>query len=523
MDLLTHIAAWLLLCALLYTLWKKSKPNSNRNRVLPPEIPGAWPIIGHLHLLGAQIPLARILAAIADKHGRIFSLWLGMHRAVVISDREFLKECFTTHDKALAGRPESTAGEYLGYNYAGFGFLSYGPYWRKIRKLVLSEVLSARRLEKFSHTRVSEVEICIRELHSAVIAAQSPATGEAMINISHWLEKLTLNLVVKMIAGKRYKTDGAEDEEAKRSRKAVTEFLSVSGQSVLSDVIPITLLRWVDFKGVIKSMKRIAAEMDAIIGCWIDEHGERASESEKERDFIDVLLSLVSDDLLEYGHTKRTIIKATIATLIVAGSDTTALNLTWVLSLLLNNRDALQRAQKEIDAVVGVRRWVEESDIKNLLYLQAIIKETLRLYPPAPLSVPHVATEDCDVAGYNIPRGTRLLVNLWKLHRDPEVWVDAEEFRPDRFLPGGGASEVDFLGQHFEFIPFGSGRRSCPGITFAMQVNHLVLARLLQGFEFSTSLQAAVDMTEGLSISLPKAKPLEILVAPRLPSLLYET
>nr|GMD92017.1 cytochrome P450 82C4-like [Ipomoea batatas] len=114
---------------------------------------------------------------------------------------------------ALAGRSESTTGEYLGYNYADFGFLSYGTYWRKIRKLVLSEVLSAWRLEKFSHTRVSEVEICIRELHSAVIAAQSPATGEAMINISHWLEKLTLNLMVKMIAGKRYKTEGVEDEE----------------------------------------------------------------------------------------------------------------------------------------------------------------------------------------------------------------------------------------------------------------------------------------------------------------------
>lgn len=114
-----------------------------------------------------------------------------------------------------------------------------------------------------------------------------------------------------MIAGKRYRTDGEEDEEARRSRKAVTEFLSVSGQSVLSDVIPITLLRWVDIKGVIKSMKRIAAEMDAIIGGWIDEHGKRTAENE--RDFIDVLLSLVTDNLLEYGHSRRTIIKATIA------------------------------------------------------------------------------------------------------------------------------------------------------------------------------------------------------------------
>nr|GLL30819.1 hypothetical protein VITISV_016031 [Ipomoea trifida] len=267
-----------------------------------------------------------------------------------------------------------------------------------------------------------------------------------MINISHWLETLTLNLIVKIIAGKRYKTHGLEDDEANRSRKAVTEFLTLSGQSVLSDMIPITLLKWVDIKGVIKSMKRIKAELDVIIGSWIDEHDERASENE--RDFVDVLLSLVSDDLLEYGHTKRTIIKATI----------------------------------------------------------------VQHHGCITLSVPHVATEDCNIAGYNIPRGTYLLVNLWKLHRDPEVWADAEEFRPERFLPGGDAYEVDFLGQHFEYIPFGSGRRSCPGITFAMQVNHLVLARLLQGFEFSMPSHSVVDMTEGLSISLPKAIPLEILV-----------
>nr|GMD20160.1 Cytochrome P450 82C4 [Ipomoea batatas] len=402
MDLLTYSVAWLLVFVLLSTIWKKSQSSSNNNGQLPPEVPGAWPIIGHMHLLLAdQISLQRILAALANKHGPIFTLRLGMHRTVVITDRKALRECFTTHDKALAGRPESIAGEILGYNNAGFGFVSYGPYWRRIRKIVLSEVLSPRRLEKFGDARAAEVEASIGELYSTV-------TGD----------------------GRRNRRNNS----------------------------PVRIN--VDIGGSIKSMKRIAAEMDAIISGWIDEHAERRSESD--RDFIDVLLSTVTDDLLEYGHT---IIKATIATIIVAGSDSPSLNLTWALSLLINNKDALERAQKEIDTIVGVERW---------------------------------------------------------LHRDPEVWAGAEEFRPDRFLPGGGASEVDFLGQHFEYIPFGSGRRICPGIGFATQVCHLVLGRLIQGFEFGAPPCAAVDMTEGVSFSLPRAKPLEVLVAPRLASALYE-
>jgi len=147
------------------------------------------------------------------------------------------------------------------------------------------------------------------------------------------------------------------------------------------------------------------------------------------------------------------------------------------LSLLLNNRHALKLAQQEIDYKVGKDRWVEESDIVNLPYLRAIVKETLRLYPPGPLSVPHEASEDCRVGGYHVPKGTRLFVNVWKLHRDHRIWSDPDEFRPERFL--SSHSEVDASGHHFEFVPFGSGRRSCPGITFATQVPSFIFFNIL--------------------------------------------
>lgn len=206
--------------------------------------------------------------------------------------------------------------------------------------------------------------------------------------------------------------------------------------------------------------------------------------------------------------------------LILAGSETTAINLIWILSLLLNNRHVLKLAQEELDLKVGRDRWIEDTDIENLPYLQAIVKETLRLYPPGPLSVPHEAMQDCQVCGFHIPKGTRLFVNLWKLHRDPSLWPDPEVFCPERFLTTHVG--IDASGKHFEFIPFGSGRRSCPGATFALQVTHLTLGRLLQGFEMATPMDMPVDLTEGLGITMPKATSLEVILTPRLPFEFYE-
>jgi len=204
----------------------------------------------------------------------------------------------------------------------------------------------------------------------------------------------------------------------------------------------------------------------------------------------------------------------------LGGSDTTAIALIWTLALLLNNRNMLKKAQDELDTHVGKHRQVAETDIKNLVYLQAIVKETFRLHQPAPLSGPREAMEDCTVAGFHFPAGTRLLVNLWKLHRDPNIWANPLEFQPERFLKEH--ANLDVRGQDFEFTPFGSGRRMCPAVSFAVQVVHLTLARLLHGFELRTVSDTPVDMTESPGLAVPKATPLEVVLRPRLPSIAYE-
>lgn len=207
--------------------------------------------------------------------------------------------------------------------------------------------------------------------------------------------------------------------------------------------------------------------------------------------------------------------------MILGGFDTTSVFLTWALSLLVQHQEVMKLAQKEIDSKIGKQRWVQESDLKNLVYLQAIVKETLRLYPPLPLSVPHEAVEDSELCGYFVPKGALLFVNLWKLHRDPQFWPEPEEFQPERFL--SGQVQMDVLGQQFEYTPFGSGRRICPGITFVAHVGNLTLARLLQGFDLVTPGYQKVDMSVGFGVTIPRANPLEVMITPRLHTKLYES
>ncbi|KAL3725088.1 hypothetical protein ACJRO7_030148 [Eucalyptus globulus] len=537
MLFLTHLLAVLGVVLLLLILWRaRSSPNKPKGTALPPELPGAWPIIGHLHLLGGKTPLARTLATMADKQGPMFRIRLGVHPATIISSYEAVRECFTTHDKDLASRAKSKLGLHLGYGYAGFGFAEYGDFWREMRKITKFELLSTRRLDNLKHVQASEIDTFVKDLHALcrtnAIDAQNGSSK--VVVISQLLELLTLNIIIRTIASKRYfglssastgsSTD--DDEEASHLRRVIKDFMYITGFPAVSDLVPFT--GWTDCVGTVKTMKRVARELDEIVGKWVEEHklkreGDQRGEviGDVKEDFIDVMLSVIGEDgLAQFGHSPETLIKATVVNIIVAGSDTTSLNLTWVLSLLLNHKHVLKRAQEEIDLKVGKDRWVQDSDIGSLLYLQAIVKETLRLYPPGPLSIPHEARVDCIVRGYLIPKGTRVFVNIWKLHRDPQVWSDPEKFLPERFLTNH--SGVDALGQHFEFIPFGSGRRICPGATFALRATHLTLARLLQGFDLATSSDELVDMTEGIGLTLPKATPLRVVLNPRLPSMLYE-
>ncbi|XP_058206214.1 xanthotoxin 5-hydroxylase CYP82C4-like [Rhododendron vialii] len=527
MDFLPLLEATGILLALLlfYNLWW-SKTYTNK---YAPEPKGAWPIIGHLHLLGGKTPVFRTLAAMADKHGPIFTIRLGLRCALVVSSKETIMECFTTKDRAFLTRPKSAALKYLGYDGAMSALGPHGPYWREFRKVTTLELLSNRRLEILKQVRALEVGSCIKHLYSLWVRQQSSVSersenffrpGAIKVDISQWFRHVTMNMILRQIVGVRYGLDDDEkDEEARLFTRAMDQFMYLTGAFEFSDVIP--GIEWMDLQGHVRLMKQNAEVMDSFMSRWLEEHVQSRKNGlmKEEHDFMDVLLSLFPEDGVEYGHKCRNIVKGVSQSLITGGSDTTTAAMTWALSLLLNQKKSLELVQQELDTRVGRERWVEESDIKNLDYLRASVKETLRLYPPGPLSIPREAMEDCHVAGYFVPKGTRLIVNLWKLHHDSRVWTDPHEFRPERFLDTNG--EEDRTGREFAFLPFSGGRRSCPGMTAAYQLMHLTLGRLLQGFNVVMRMDEAVDMSEGLGLSLPKATPLEVLLSPRLKCELY--
>ncbi|KAK8512485.1 hypothetical protein V6N12_075063 [Hibiscus sabdariffa] len=497
-------------------MFKSTLKVMNRKREAP-EAGNSWPVIGHLHLLRGPKPPHIVLGEMADKYGPIFTIKMGVHRVLIVSDHKTAKECLTINDKAFASRPSTLAIELLSYNQAMFGFAPYGDDWRQLRKIATIELLSNYRLEQLGHVRESEIKTSLKELYQLWDKKKmEDGSDNVLVDMKTWFESTALNVILRMIVGKRIPSSG-EDAESEKWKKALKDFFELSGKFGVSDAFP--YLRWLDIGGDERWIMKVRKVLDEVAQGWLEEHKRNRlsdSSNNSKGDLMDVMLSMAPET---EKHDADTNIKATCLGLILAGSDTTMVTLTWALSLLLNNRDELRKLQQELDIHVGKDKLVEESDIKNLVYLKAIIKETLRLYPAGPLSVPHESMEDCTVSGYHIPAGTRLFVNISKIHRDPRVWSDPCEFQPQRFLTSH--KDVDFKGQNFELIPFSSGRRMCPGVSFAAKVLELVVASVVQGFELKTPLDEAVDMNETIGLTNLKASPLQVLLTPRLPSSCY--
>ncbi|XP_047318520.1 cytochrome P450 CYP82D47-like [Impatiens glandulifera] len=500
---------------------------AGRQHPKPPEPRGAWPVLGHLRLLRGPKPFHITLSEMADKYGPIFRIRLGLRRAIVVSNWELAKELSTTHDLAVASRPQMLAAKYLGYNYAMFAFSPYGSYWREIRKIVSLELLSACRLNLLGHVRVSETRASIQQLYKLWADKRddftlNTHTSGVLVEMRRWILDLTTNVIFMMIFGKRYSGDDLAKEEARKCQMILKRFTYLFGANVMGDMIP--WLRWLDIGNHEKSMKKTSKEYDNLLRQWLEEHHDRHMDSKAqgkrvEQDFMDVMISMLKDADID-GYDADTVTKATCSILNFGGAESTASMITWTICLLMNHPHVLRKVEEELDIFVGKGRLVEESDIPKLVYLQAVLKESLRLYPPAPLGGPREVTQDCIVGGYHVAAGTRLFFNLWKLQRDPKIWSEPLEFRPERFMTTH--KNLDVRGQNFEFIPFGSGRRVCPGINFGMQMGHLVLASLLQSFQLSKPNNEPTDMTVTEGMTMSKATPLEIIVTPKLSNKLYK-
>ncbi|KAI3726640.1 hypothetical protein L1987_66439 [Smallanthus sonchifolius] len=494
MDYLFLALALLIAVAILF------RRNSSN---LPPTVFPTLPVIGHLYLL--KKPIYRTLATISAKHGPILLLRFGSRRVLLLSSPTAAEECFTNNDIVFADRPRLLAGKILGSNYTSLGWAPYGDHWRNLRRISTVEILSTHRLNEFHDIRADEGRLLIDKLISA---CSSP------VNLSSVFHEMTLNMMMRMIFGKRY-FGGDMEEEGQRFMEIVKESFVMSGASNLGDHLPV--LRWLGVNGLKKKMIVLKKKRVSFIQGLIDQirqvvnsddnNNNNKKKKKKKKNMIEVLLQLQEADP-EYYTDK--LIRSLLLNLLTAGTDTSTATMEWAFSLLLNHKHVLQKARDEIDIHVGQNRLVDELDMANLPYLLCIVNETLRMYPPGPLLVPHESSDDCVVGGYHIPRGTMLLINQWAIHHDPDLWTDPEMFYPERFEGLEGRTR-----DGFRFMPFGSGRRSCPGEGLAMRMVGLTLGLLIQCFDWERISEDMVDMSEGPGLTMPKAQPLVAKCIPR--------
>ncbi|XP_050381464.1 trimethyltridecatetraene synthase-like [Argentina anserina] len=500
----TYAAAWLGALALLLLL---SRHLRRRKLKLPPG-PKPWPIIGNLNLIG-DLP-HRSVHALSQKYGPIMQLKFGSFPVVVGSSVEMAKAFLKTHDVNFAGRPKFAAGKHTTYNYSDITWSPYGPYWRQARKMCIMELFSNKRLESYEYIRREEMSALLRGLYKS---------SNTNILLKDHLSTVSLNVISRMVLGKKY-TD--ESKEAIVSpdefKKMLDELFLLSGVLNIGDSIP--WLDFLDLQGYIKRMKALSKKLDKFLEHVLDEHIEKKkAKGFVATDMVDVLLQLADDPNLEV-KLERHGVKAFTQDLIAGGTESSAVTVEWAMSELLRKPEIFKKATEELDRVIGRERWVEEKDIVNLPFIDAIAKETMRLHPVAPLLVPRLAREDCQVAGYDIPMGTRVLVSVWTIGRDPNLWDNPNEFCPERFV----GKDIDVKGQDFELLPFGSGRRMCPGYSLGIKVIQSSLANILHGFRWRLPggmKERDLNMEEIFGLSTPKKFPLVAVAEPRLPAHVY--
>jgi cytochrome P450 len=453
----------------------------------------------------------RSLDQLSKTYGPLMYMRLGSMPCVVGSSAEMAREFLKTHDLTFSSRPRVAAGKYTVYNYSDITWSPYGEHWRLARKICLMELFSAKRLESFEYIRVEEVA---RMLSSVFETSRQGLPVE----IREETSTVSNNIISRMVFGRRYlDKDAGNKIKPEEFKEMLEELFVLNGVFNIGDFIP--WLGWLDLQGYVGRMKRLSKRLDVFLEEVVEEHDKRrkAVENYVAKDMLDVLLQQADDPQLKLSRVR---VKAFTQDIIAGGTESSATLVEWGLSELLKKPETFERATEELDRVVGRERWVEEKDIGGLEYMQWIVKETMRLHPVAPMLVPRLSTQPCRIAGYDIPANTRLFVNVWTIGRDGKLWENPDKFQPERFK----GSTLDVKGRDYELLPFGSGRRMCPGYSLGLKVVQIALANLIHGFQWKLpdgKSPEELDMGETFGLSTPKTYPLVAMARPRLPSHLY--
>ncbi|KAJ4749584.1 Cytochrome P450 [Rhynchospora pubera] len=483
---------------LVLSLWFLQKKVTQSKSKVPP---GPWtlPFIGSLHhFLNAGLS-HHALHDLARLYGPIMLIRAGEVDLVVLTSREAAEEVMKTQDANFANRPVMHAPYVFAYGGTDI-VLSTGAYWRQLRRICNSELLSSKQVKCFCSIREEEINSLLNSF--SVIPSKSPA------NLTAKIFELTNNIIIRAAFGGKCKNRGFFLE-------ILREVLEVVSVFNISDLFP--SLSWLNMN-MRRRVERLHRKLDLVLEDILHEHLKKQHQQKKggdqalEYDLVDVLINLMENGDLDEPITMDNI-KAVIMDVLIAGTETSASTITWAMAELIRHPEIMAKAQAEIRQAASKNTKFDEN---ALSYLRLVIKETLRMHPPAPLLLPRLCQESCQILGYTIPSGARIVVNAWALGRNPDYWEDPENFKPERFE----RSSVDFKGHDFRFLPFGAGRRICPGIEFAVTLVEEAIARTLLHFDWSLPnwmKPEDLDMMETFGLTTTKKEPLYLIPTMRVP------
>ncbi|KAG2576110.1 indole-2-monooxygenase-like [Panicum virgatum] len=464
-----------------------------------PSPPSRLPVIGHLHLVGSLPHVT--LRDLAGKHaaGGLMLLRLGTVPNLVVSSPRAAQAIMRTHDHVFASRPTTAITDALLYGSSDIALGPYSEHWRQAKKLVTTHLFTVKKVHSYRHAREEEVCLVMAKIREAAAASTAVDIGEMMNTFAN-------DIISRAVSGKFFRAEGRN----KLFRELANSNSVLLAGFNLEDYFPGLanslgfLTGWFMRTRIHKAHRR----WDDMLEKIINDHEGRKSVPlhDQESDFTDVLLSVQQ----EYGIT-RDHIKAILIDMFGAGTDTSSLVLEYAMTELMRKPQLMTKLQAEVRRHTPKgQEMVKEENLASMVYLRAIVKETLRLHPPLPLLLPHLSMADCVVDGYTIPPGVRVIVNAWAISRDPELWEKPEEFMPERFMDGGSAVAIDYRGNDFQFVLFGAGRRICPGLNFGLAVVDIMLANLVYCFDWQlpNGMEAKdIDMTEVFGLAVrPKVK-----------------
>ncbi|KAM7518188.1 hypothetical protein LguiB_017150 [Lonicera macranthoides] len=487
----------LLLALSTFFLFLLSRVRKNVGSTLLPPGPRGLPFIGNFHQLDNSF-LQNQLWKLSEEYGPLMSLRLGCLPTLVVSSAKMAKEVLKTQDLIFCSRLASLGQQKLSYNGLDLALSPYNDYWKEMKKIVTLHLFSSKRVQYFRPIREDEVCRMIKKVSEL-------AASSKIANLSELILSLTSIIICRVAFSKRFD----EGYEGSRFHRFVTECQAVMVSFYFSDHFP--LMGWLDrLRGLRSRLDKIFQEMDLFFQELIDEHLDPERKSSAREDIIDIFLQLKRDQsssiALTFNHIKAMLLVKLffpsntrafcsvssnhilnvllflyyLQDILLGGTETSASTVIFAMTELMKNPTVMEKAQEEVRKIIGKKGSVDEDDLKNLPFLKMVVKEALRLHPPVPLLIPRVAMQKCVINGFEIQQKTRVYVNAYAVGRDPECWKDPLKFFPERFLD----TTIDYKGQDFELIPFGAGRRSCPGIFMGSTTVELILSNLLYFFDW---------------------------------------